>query len=121
VVLVPTAAVQHNGTAAFVYTVSQGAAKSAKTASQQQGAGAAGAKGEGPSATVHVQAINVLTNSETQAAVEGVASGTQLATSGFDRLENGASVVVHQGGNKGAKGSAALPGSPAKAQGNSAP
>ena len=59
-VLVPTAAVQHNGTAAFVYIVTQGGeAKPAPNAPQP--APGAPAQPAAQSATVHVQAINVLT------------------------------------------------------------
>jgi membrane fusion protein, multidrug efflux system len=69
VVLVPTAAVQHNGTAAFVYLVK-------------------------PNNTVAVQPVNVLTSNEQDTAVTGVNANTALATSGFDRLEPGAQVMV---------------------------
>jgi multidrug efflux system membrane fusion protein len=69
VVLAPTAAVQHNGTDAFVYVVQQ-------------------------NNTVSVQQITTLTSNETVTAVQGVNAGTTLATSGFDRLENGTLVTV---------------------------
>ena len=69
VVLVPSAAVQHNGTAAFVYTVS-------------------------PNSTVSVHPITVLTSNEQDTAVTGIPANTQLATSGFDRLEPNAHVLV---------------------------
>ena len=72
VVLVPSAAVQHNGTAAFVYVVK-------------------------PNNTVAVQPITPLTSNEQVTAVQGVAPNTNLATSGFDRLENGAQVQMHNG------------------------
>ena len=67
--LVPTAAVQHNGTAAFVYVVK-------------------------PNKTVAVQPVQTQTSNDQVTAVTGVAAGTSLATSGFDRLENGAAVMV---------------------------
>lgn len=70
VVLVPAAALQHNGTAAFVYVVK-------------------------PNNSVAVQPVTVLTSNEQVSAVSGVAAGTPLATSGFDRLENGAQVLTH--------------------------
>jgi multidrug efflux system membrane fusion protein len=78
--LVPTAAVQHNGTAAFVYIVNA-------------------------NKTVGVQPITTVTNNDTVTAVTGVSTGVTLATSGFDRLDNGVpvQVQVHQG--KGASGS----------------
>ncbi len=60
---------QHNGTAAFVYIVN-------------------------PNNTVGVQAITTQTSDEQSTAVQGVDPGVTLATSGFDRLENGAKVQV---------------------------
>ncbi len=77
--LIPTGAVQHNGTAAFVYLVK-------------------------PDSTVAVQSINVVTNNDTDTAVTGIDAGVKIATSGFDRLENGAKVLVKQPGKKGAPG-----------------
>ncbi len=79
VTLVPSAAVQHNGAKAFVYVVQ-------------------------PNNTVSVQAITTLSSDEQSTAVQGVDAGVTLATSGFDRLENGAAVMVRtpnqqQGGN----------------------
>lgn len=67
--LAPTAAVQHNGTEAFVYAIQNG-----KTAA--------------------VQPVNVLTSNENETAVTGIEPGTEIATSGFDRLENGAEVAI---------------------------
>jgi len=79
VVLIPTAAVQHNGQDAFVYIVNT--------------------SGNPESATkVAVRPITVLTTDAREAAVIGVEAGVTLATSGFDRLENGAEVQVHQAG-----------------------
>ena len=72
VVLVPSAAVQHNGTAAFVYSVR-------------------------PDHTVAVQPITTLTSNEQVTAVQGVDPNTPLATSGFDRLENGVQVLERNG------------------------
>jgi membrane fusion protein, multidrug efflux system len=69
--LAPTAAVQYNGTAAFVYIVN-------------------------PNNTVGVQPVTVVTGNEKVTAVTGVDNGVTVATSGFDRLENGAHVMVHQ-------------------------
>ncbi len=79
VVLVPSAAVQHNGTAAFVYVVK-------------------------PNKTVAVQPITTLTSNERETAVGGIAANTPLATSGFDRLENGAEVLARQTDGQGANG-----------------
>jgi membrane fusion protein, multidrug efflux system len=69
VTLVPSAAVQHNGTAAFVYIVQ-------------------------PNNTVSVQSVTTLTSDEQNTAVQGLNPGLTLATSGFDRLESGAPVLV---------------------------
>jgi membrane fusion protein, multidrug efflux system len=69
--LAPTSAVQYNGTAAFVYIVN-------------------------PNNTVAVQPVTVVTGNEKVTAVTGVNNGVTVATSGFDRLENGAHVQVHQ-------------------------
>ncbi len=91
VVLVPSAAVQHNGTAAFVYVVK-------------------------PNHTVGVQPITTLTSDEQQTAVQGVAANTPLATSGFDRLEEGAEVMTHQRTGPGT----ATPGHGSNSGGNSA-
>ena len=73
--LAPTAAVQYNGTAAFVYIVN-------------------------PNNTVAVQPVTVVTGNEKVTAVTGVNNGVTVATSGFDRLENGAHVQVHQSKQK---------------------
>jgi multidrug efflux system membrane fusion protein len=81
--LIPTAAVQHNGTAAFVYLVNA-------------------------DDTVTVQPVTVVTNDDTNTAVTGIAPNINLATSGFDRLENKAKVMVKKSGKKpeaGANGS----------------
>jgi multidrug efflux system membrane fusion protein len=69
VTLVPSAAVQHNGTNAFVYIVNA-------------------------NNTVTVQQITVLTNNDQETAVQGLNTGVNVATSGFDRLENGVQVAV---------------------------
>ncbi len=69
VTLVPVAAVQHNGTNAFVYVVK-------------------------PDNTVAVQQITALTSNDQTTAVQGLNPGAKLATSGFDRLENGAAVLA---------------------------
>lgn len=69
--LVPTAAVQHNGIAAFVYLVN-------------------------PNNTVSVQPITAMTSNDTMTAVDGLETGVTVATSGFDRLDNGAQVQVRE-------------------------
>jgi multidrug efflux system membrane fusion protein len=69
VTIVPSAAVQHNGTAAFVYVIK-------------------------PDNTVAVQPVNTLTGDERETAVQGVGPNQNVATSGFDRLENGTAVSI---------------------------
>jgi multidrug efflux system membrane fusion protein len=69
VTLVPTVAIQHNGTNDFVYAVR-------------------------PDNTVAVQNVTTLTSNEQDTAVQGLNAGVALATSGFDRLENGVHVTV---------------------------
>ena len=67
--LVPTASVQHNGTNAFVYVVQ-------------------------PDNTVSVQQVTIVTGNEQVTAVDGLTAGLVVVTSGFDRLENGATVTI---------------------------
>lgn len=87
--LVPSAAVQHNGTNAFVYIVK-------------------------PDNTVVVQPITTLADDDQATAVRGVSPGIKLATSGFDRLENGAQVLV-RGQTQSQKSSRDLASNPAPA------
>jgi multidrug efflux system membrane fusion protein len=86
VVLVPTVAVQHNGTASFVYIVAD-------------------------NKTVRVQNVQTPANNDTVTAVTGLAAGANVATSGFDRLENGTHVQVKSATPKGAAGSSGSTGS----------
>lgn len=105
VVLVPTSAVQHNGTAAFVYIVTEGASNRHADEPNQAGGGssqASPAQAGQKSGTVHVQPVTVLTTNEKDAAIQGINSGVTLATSGFDRLENGANVLLPKAGQKSA-------------------
>jgi multidrug efflux system membrane fusion protein len=81
--LAPTSAVQYNGTAAFVYLVK-------------------------PNNTVAMQPVTVVTGNENVTAVTGVNNGVTVATSGFDRLENGAHVQVHQSKGKSTTRSAGM-------------
>jgi multidrug efflux system membrane fusion protein len=97
VTLVPTAAVQQNGTAAFVYIVHPGADNSA---------------------TVSVQGITTLTSNEKVTAAQGIGPGVTVATSGFDRLEGGAQVVVQKAPRP---GSTTTNQSSSPSAGNSAP
>ena len=87
--LVPTVAVQHNGQQPFVYVVR-------------------------PDSTVAVQQIQVTTTNDQQTAVTGINPGTTLATSGFDRLENGVHVQVKGQPGTQQKGGASPAGPPGK-------
>ncbi len=69
VTLVPSAAVQHNGTNAFVYIVNS-------------------------DNKVSLQQITTLSSDDQNTAVQGLNAGVNVATSGFDRLENGVRVTV---------------------------
>lgn len=69
VTLVPSAAVQQNGATAFVYAIQSGN-------------------------KAEVLNVTVLSSNDQQTAVKGLNAGVTVATSGFDRLENGAAVTV---------------------------
>jgi multidrug efflux system membrane fusion protein len=71
VMLVPTAAVQRNDTAAFVYVIQ-------------------------PDGTVKSQPVTVTATEGDTAAVTGVAAGAQLVTDGFEKLQDGSKVTVRQ-------------------------
>jgi membrane fusion protein, multidrug efflux system len=81
VTLVPSAAVQHNGATAFVYMIK-------------------------PDDTAAVQDVTVLSGNDQETAVQGLNAGATVATSGFDRLENGVRVTVRgePGGSNNSKG-----------------
>jgi len=96
--LVPNAAVQHNGTVAFVYVVSKDA------------------KGED---AVAVQNVTTATSDDNNTAVTGLKPGVTLATSGFDRLEPGAKVHPQAPGQKGGKGSNGTTATPTDSPGTS--
>ncbi len=84
--LIPNAALQHNGTAAFVYVVK-------------------------PDNTVAVQSVTAATSDDKYTAVTGLGPGLSLATSGFDRLEPGAKVRPSTPGQRGAGGASGATGS----------
>jgi multidrug efflux system membrane fusion protein len=86
VTLVPPAAVQQNGTAAFVYEVKPGKSDN----------------------TVAVQNVTVQATNDEDTAVQGLGPNIEVATSGFDRLENGATVSVR--GQPGQRGNSAQSG-----------
>lgn len=107
--LVPTSAVQYNGTQAFVYLVKPPAAHKNRPAETSKeptsGPGGGAGKGQqGTPASVQVQNIAVITGNENTTTVTGVAPGVKLATSGFDRLENNADALIQSGGGTGGHG-----------------
>jgi multidrug efflux system membrane fusion protein len=67
-VLIPTAAVQHNGTQAFVFVVSGN--------------------------TVHIRTINELTTENGMAAVTGLNAEETVPITGFDKLQDGSTINV---------------------------
>jgi multidrug efflux system membrane fusion protein len=71
VVLVPTAAVQRNNEAAFVYVVQ-------------------------PDSTVQSRDVKIVATEGEAAAVTGVKQGEQLVTDGFDKLQAGSKIAVRQ-------------------------
>ena len=91
VTVVPTVAIQHNGTNDFVYIVK-------------------------PDDTVAVQTVTALTNDEENTAVRGLNSGQKIATTGFDRLENGARVAVRTPGGRNQQRTAQKPDTTASPQ-----
>ena len=91
VTLVPSAAVQYNGTTSFVYVIQPGKAPPApKTPSKA----APKTAPQVPPSTVAVQDVKVLTGNDQETAVQGLNPGVTVATSGFDRLENGVPVTI---------------------------
>jgi len=78
-VLIPTAAVQRNGTKAFVYVVS----------------------GD----TVKMRTITELTTEADQAAVVGLSPGEIVSMTGFDKLQEGSKVTIQSELNSGAQSS----------------
>ncbi len=84
VVLVPSAAVQRNGDASFVYVVQ-------------------------PDSTVISRDVKVLATEGETTAVTGVKPGEVLVTDGFDKLQSGSKIVDRQAQSSGAPAGAASP------------
>jgi multidrug efflux system membrane fusion protein len=91
VTLIPTAAVQQNGQASFVYVLKDGKAK--------------------------LQPIQVGVTTGTTAQVTGIDPGDVLATSSFDKLQDGTAVTISQG-DAGGGGSGGGQGGKGKGKGN---
>jgi multidrug efflux system membrane fusion protein len=94
VTLVPTVALQHNGTNDFVYVLKQ-------------------------NNTVAVQQVTALTTNEQDTAVKGIDPGLTVATTGFDRLENNAQVAVRTPRAKSGQQGKGGKGGPDEARGSS--
>lgn len=92
--VLPTSVVQYNGQQAFVYAVDQA------------------------TSTVHLQNITVTNEANDKSAVQGLAPGTVVAASNFDRLQDGAKVMAGGSGmppfGPGASGPGGPPGSGGK-------
>ncbi len=80
VTLIPTAAVQHNGQAAFVYAIDPGTCAKATD----------GCK-------AHMRTITVGVTAGQTAQVTGINPGETLATSSFDKLQDGSPVAISTG------------------------
>jgi membrane fusion protein, multidrug efflux system len=90
--LIPTAALQRNATGAFVYLI-----KAGDPASKED--------------TASIQQVTAGISDGNNAAVQGVQPGEMVAVNGFDKLQDGIKVVVHNaprngGGKNGSSGSA---------------
>ncbi|HLH04125.1 MAG TPA: efflux RND transporter periplasmic adaptor subunit [Bryobacteraceae bacterium] len=68
--VLPTSVIQYNGQQAFVYVVDRA------------------------SNTVHLQNVTVTNEANDESAVQGLAQGTLVASSNFDRLQDGAKVML---------------------------
>ena len=88
--VLPTSAIQYNGQQAFVYVV------------------------DPASGTVHLQNVTVANEANDKSAIQGLPAGTTVAASNFDRLEDGAKVMVAGHGAPGPSGAkpGSFPGAP---------
>lgn len=78
--LIPAAAIQRNAKGAFVYVIK-------------------------PDSTAGLQNITVGTTDGSTSAVQGISAGAEVATTGFDKLQDGAKVAVHNNPPSGQNGS----------------
>jgi multidrug efflux system membrane fusion protein len=131
VLLVPTAAIQHNDTAAFVYVVkkgtppapppeaksagdkdSTGAKDSKDSTSEKDGKDAAKAPPDPNAMYVKSTPVTITVTEGDRAAVTGVNAGDTLVTDGFEKLQDGTRVAVKKPGAPG-KAAPAPEGAPA--------
>ena len=90
--LVPAQAVQQGSQGTFVYKIN-------------------------PDETASMQPVKAVTSDGNTTAVEGVDPGTELAASGFDKLQDGSKVTVRRGPEQGGSGNAVPYGGPGLKQG----
>jgi membrane fusion protein, multidrug efflux system len=74
--VLPTSVIQYNGQQAFVYVVN-------------------------PDQTVHIKNITVTNEADDKSAIQGIPAQTNVASSNFDRLQDGAKVMVQHAGGPG--------------------
>jgi multidrug efflux system membrane fusion protein len=124
-VTVPSSAIQHNGDTAFVYLIkpgpgnpnaaSQGSAGSSTTGGaspsggagggsrkggggQGGGSGQGGGNGNGPRYHVVMQIVKTGVTDNGWTAVTGIPSGTEVANSSFDKLQDQSDIVISKVG-----------------------
>ena len=77
VTLIPSYAIQHNGEVAFVYVIQKGTSRDGK-----------------PQLTAHVRNVKEGTTDAGMTAVQGVNPDEMLATSSYEKLQDGAPVII---------------------------
>lgn len=75
--LIPSYAIQHNGEVAFVYVIQKGTDRNGK-----------------PELTAHVRNVKEGTTDAGETAVEGINPGDEVATSSYEKLQDGAKVNI---------------------------
>ena len=75
--LIPNYAIQHNGEVAFVFVIQNGKDREGK-----------------PESTAHVRNVKAGTTDAGMTAVEGINPGDEVATSSFEKLQEGSKVII---------------------------
>jgi membrane fusion protein, multidrug efflux system len=75
--LIPSYAIQHNGEVAFVYVITNATGRDGK-----------------PESTAHVRNVKTGTTDAGMTAVEGINPGDEVATSSYEKLQDGAKVII---------------------------
>ena len=99
--LIPTAAIQRNAASAFVYLIKPDQGGSGQSGPAPNGPGQKGEGQNAPSGTASVQQVTVGTTDGNTSAVQGINPGDVVALTGFDKLQDGAKVTVHNGQGSG--------------------